>query len=77
MNPRDYRFDTTLIVILAVDEPQRFPYDGALADPEQISTLWRMNYRGRSDTMPHPSASLDGNAAMREAERLLGLASAS
>lgn len=89
--PSWYGFDTTLIVILAADEPQRFPYDGSLADPEQISTLWRVNYRGRSDTMPHPPASLDiylarllrsrrgldGNAAMREAERLLGQASVS
>ncbi len=88
--PSWYGFGTTLIVILAAGEQQRFPYDGALADPEQISTLWRVNYRGRSDTMPHPPASLDiylarllrskrgldGNESMREAERLLGLASA-
>lgn len=88
--PAWYDPTTTLIVILAADAPQRFPYDGSLADPEQISTLWRVNYRGRSETMPHEPASLDiylarllrsqrgldGNAAMREAERLLGLASA-
>ncbi|NTU83790.1 MAG: hypothetical protein HGA45_31195 [Chloroflexales bacterium] len=54
--PAWYNTMTTLIVILAADEPQRFPYDGSLADPEQISTLWRVNYRGRSETMPHAPA---------------------
>jgi hypothetical protein len=80
--------DSTLIVILAADEPQRFPYDGTLADPEQVSTLWRVNYRGSAETMPHPPASLDGylsgllrakrglstSEARREARSLLNVA---
>ncbi len=79
--------DSTLIVIVAADEPQRFPYDGTLADPEQVETLWRVNYRGNSETMPHPPASLDHHLlrllcsqrgistseARREAERIMGL----
>lgn len=51
-DPSWYSPSTMLIIVLVPDEVQRFPYDGSLAEPDQVYDLWRTHYGGNASNAP-------------------------